>query len=35
MELIIGISIGMAISAVIHIFAKPRKPKEPKHKHCG
>lgn len=33
MELIIGISIGMVISTVIHIFAKPRKPKEPAHKH--
>lgn len=34
MELIIGISIGMTISTVIYIFAKPRKPKETKHKHC-
>lgn len=33
MELIIGISIGMVFSTVIHIFAKPRKPKEPKR--CG
>lgn len=33
MELVIGISIGMVISTVIYIFAKPRKPKEPTHKH--